>query len=83
MLQEGKNTIFYVIFGPNTDPGPTIYLTLPPGGGGGNISRCHLGEKIIKVEEKKRENVKEKEERGNNKIKGEEKRRNKCKIEKN
>jgi hypothetical protein len=30
----------------------------PPGGG--NIGRCHLGEKIWKDEEKKGENVKEK-----------------------
>jgi hypothetical protein len=31
-----------------------------PPGGGGNIGRCHLGEKICKGEEKKGENVKEK-----------------------
>jgi hypothetical protein len=72
MLQEGENTIFYVSFVPNTDPGPTIYLTLPPPRGGrGKYQRCHLGEKIIKVEEKKRENVKEKEERGRKRKKGE------------
>ncbi len=39
----------------------------PPPGGGGNISRCHLGEKIWKGEEKKGENIKEKGRKGKEK----------------
>ncbi len=38
----------------------SIYWKIPSPLGGGNISRCHLGEKIWKGEEKKGENVKEK-----------------------
>jgi hypothetical protein len=41
--------------------GPGVYiLETPPWPLGGDISQCHLGEKIGKVEEKKVENVKEK-----------------------
>ncbi len=36
-----------------------ILENTPPPWGGGNISQCHLGEKIGKGEEKKGENVKE------------------------
>ncbi len=49
----------------------------PSPGGGENISRCNLGEKIGKAKEKKRENVKDKgrkgkkEERGKKMRKGE------------
>ncbi len=39
----------------------------PPLGGGKNISRCHLGEKIWKGEKKKGENVKEKGRKGEEK----------------
>ncbi len=46
----------------------TLENPTPPWGE--NISQCHLGEKMCKVEEKKRENVKEKE-RGKKKRKGE------------
>ncbi len=35
-----------------------------PPGGGGNISQCHLGEKIWKEQEKKAENVEEKGRKG-------------------
>jgi hypothetical protein len=42
-----------------TKPGVYILENTPPPGGG-NISRCHLGGKIWRGEEKKGENVKEK-----------------------
>ncbi len=45
----------------------SIYWKIPSPWGGGNISRCHLGEKIWKVEEKKRENVKAKGRKGKEK----------------
>jgi hypothetical protein len=42
-----------------------------PGGGGGDISLCHFRQKILKGEEKKRENLKEKGRKGKEKgIKG-------------
>jgi hypothetical protein len=45
--------------------GSTVYIgEYPPSSPRGNISRCHLGEKIWKGEEKKEENVKEKGRKG-------------------
>jgi hypothetical protein len=40
--------------------GQYIGKIIPPWGKRKNISLCHLGEKILKGKEKKRENVKEK-----------------------
>ncbi len=47
--------------------GVYILENTPPPPGGKNISRCHLGEKILKGEEKKGENVKEKGRKGKEK----------------
>ncbi len=48
-------------------PGVYILENTPPPEGGGNISRCHLGEKYEKVERKRGQNVKEKGRKGKEK----------------
>jgi hypothetical protein len=53
-----------------------ILENIPPGG---DISQCLLGEKICKGEEKKGENVKEKEEKGKKGGKGEKMRKGEVK----